>query len=103
MVAGLWEDHWLSFSEWDLTGLTEFEVVMSSGKGGILSVRTGSPDGEEIGTVRITPSSDPQALRSYRIPLRPSSGMADVYFVPGTAESALGAIDLIRVSGSQPR
>lgn len=103
VVAGLWEDHWLSFSQWDLTGLTEIEVVMASGRGGVLSIRTGSPDGEEIGAVRISPAADPQALRSYRIPLRPASGMQDIYFVPGNEETGLGAIDFIRVSGSQPR
>ena len=103
VVAGLWEDHWLAFTDWDLTGVSSVEVVMSSGKGGVLSLRKGSPQGEEIGSVRVPVHSDPQALRQYVIPVTASSGIDDLYLVPGSPQTSLGYIDLIRVSGSRAR
>ena len=61
-------------------GASEFAVMAScAGKGGKVSVRIDSPDGEEIGKVDITPDGKSDGFRLYSTRLRKTAGVHDLF------------------------
>lgn len=103
VIAGLRNGNWFMFDRWDLTGIESIEVVLTAGRGGVLSVRVGSPDGEEVGRLRIPAGGSDGTLRAYRIPISSSETNTKVYFVAGTETTNLGPIDRLRVIGGRSR
>lgn len=103
VIAGLRQGNWFAFDNWDLTGIEAIEVSLAPGRGGVLSVRTGSPDGEEIGKVRLPNLGRDFTIRQYRIPISSSETNTTVYFVAGDDQTELGPIDRLRVIGGRTR
>lgn len=103
VIADLRQGNWFGFENWDLTGITAIEVSMATGGGGVLSVRVGSPDGEEIGKVRLPNLGRDFTIRQYRIPISSAETNTSVYFVAGDDQTNLGPIDWLRVIGGRFR
>lgn len=103
VIAGLRQGNWFAFQNWDLNGIEAIEVSLAPGRGGVLSVRIGSPDGEEIGKVRVPNLGREAPIRQYRIPVSSTETSTTVYFLAGDEQTALGPIDRLRVIGGRLR
>lgn len=87
-------DTYAGFKEIDLTAIQSISLQVAApveqlnAQGGVIEVRTGSPEGPLLGqTEFIKPSSDPNLLTgnsappSYRVPIPPRQGLHDLYFI----------------------
>ena len=78
-------DDWFSFDPVNLTGIDSIRIRAASQPGGVLDIRTGSPDGPSVGTVTI-PAGGWQTWGDHTLPL-PEGATTDTteLFVVATA------------------
>jgi cytochrome c len=95
---------WISFTPYNLTGVTSFTArVASGGTGGTLTLRSGSATGTVIGTATVAPTGGWETWANVTGTVTPPSSMSNLYLVFTGGSGSLFDIDSFTLNGgTQP-
>ncbi len=101
-VGYIENNDWISFTPYDLTGVTGFTArVASAGVGGTLTLRTDSPTGAALGSVAVSPTGGWETWVNVTGTVTPPSGVHQLYLVfTGGAGSLFDVDDFTFTSGT---
>jgi len=81
-IRSIYHGSWVSFNNLDLTGIGSVSFLLANReKGGTVSIRTGAPDGVEIGRGEIYPDRSSGPTSTLEIEIKDVTGFQNVYFV----------------------
>ncbi|MEL6674305.1 MAG: PQQ-dependent sugar dehydrogenase [Bacteroidota bacterium] len=80
VVKGMRDGSWLMYQSIDLSGINRIRFRMAASQAGQLVIRQGSPDGEEIGRLRLRPIDPNADWIEVNVPITPTPGEKDLYF-----------------------
>ena len=103
-VGYIENNDWISFTPYNLTGVTGFTArVASAGVGGTLTIRTDSPTGPVAGSVAISPTGGWETWVDVTGTITPPTGTHPLYLVfTGGAGSLFDVDDFTFTSGGTP-
>ncbi|HCT75807.1 MAG TPA: glycosyl hydrolase, partial [Micromonosporaceae bacterium] len=94
---------WISFTPYNLGGITSFSArVASGGAGGTLSLRTGSPTGPIAGSVAVAPTGGWETFVTVNGSITPPSGTQELFLVFTGGAGSLFDIDEFTLGGGAP-
>ncbi|GLW09376.1 hypothetical protein Misp01_45050 [Microtetraspora sp. NBRC 13810] len=104
VVGSIANGDWISFTPYNLTGVTSFSArVASAGAGGTLTLRTGSATGAVIGTATVAPTGGWEDYVTVTGTVTPPTGTQNLFLVFTGGTGTLFEVDAFTLnSGTQP-